>query len=131
MAGFTEILTWALLAHSENFDSLRRQDDGATAVCIGNPATAEFEECRASLLPSALKTLAANKDAALPVKLFEVSDVVLLAPPDAPIDSGAVNQRRLVAVHCDRTSGFEVVHGLLNRVMEMLRVPHTGEGLEG
>eukprot|EP00887_Chlorella_sp_A99_P005167 scaffold40.g5167.t1 len=124
MAGFTEVLTWALCSHAENFDSLRRQDDGVTAVCIGNPATAEFEECRTSLLPGTLKTLGANKDAPLPVKLFEVSDVVLLSPDR---DVGAANRRRLVAVHCDRSSGFEVIHGLLNRVMEVLRVPYVGD----
>lgn len=36
---------------------LPQQDDGTTAACIGNPATAEFEVCRTSLLPGALKTL--------------------------------------------------------------------------
>ena len=50
MCGFTEILTWALCSRSENFGHLRRQDDGNTAVSIGNPATAEFEVCRTSLL---------------------------------------------------------------------------------
>jgi hypothetical protein len=57
MAGFTEVLTWALCSRAENFDALRRPDDGATAVAIGNPATAEFEVCRSSLLQGALKTL--------------------------------------------------------------------------
>lgn len=56
-AGFTEILTWALCSRQENFEALRREDDGSTAVAIGNPATAEFEVCRTSLLPGALKTL--------------------------------------------------------------------------
>ena len=55
MAGFTEILTWALLSQAENFGHLQRQDDGATAVSIGNPATAEFEVCRTSLLPGAFR----------------------------------------------------------------------------
>lgn len=50
MCGFTEILTWALCSRQENFGYLRRQDDGNTAVSIGNPATAEFEVCRTSLL---------------------------------------------------------------------------------
>lgn len=50
MCGFSEILTWALCSRAENFDYLRRQDDGKTAVSIGNPATAEFEVCRTSLL---------------------------------------------------------------------------------
>lgn len=124
MAGFTEILTWALCSRAEVFDNVRVVDDGNTAVSIGNPATAEFEVCRTSLLPGALKTLGANKDAPLPVKLFEVSDVILLS---SEADVGAVNRRRLVAVNCDKTSGFEVIHGLLNRVMEMLRVPLLGD----
>lgn len=54
MCGFTEILTWALCSRSENFEHLRRQDDGNTAVSIGNPATAEFEVCRTSLLQGTL-----------------------------------------------------------------------------
>ena len=53
MAGFTEILTWALCSRAENFGHLRRGGDG-NAVSIGNPATAEFEVCRTSLLPGAL-----------------------------------------------------------------------------
>ncbi|KAG2427283.1 hypothetical protein HXX76_012479 [Chlamydomonas incerta] len=124
MAGFTEVLTWALVSRAENFDHLRRPDDGNTAVEIGNPATAEFEVCRSSLLSSALKTLAANKENALPIKLFEVSDAILL---DSAAAVGARNERRLVAVYCAKESGFEVVHGLLNRVMEVLGVPYKDE----
>lgn len=203
MAGFTEILTWALCSHQENFEALRRvraaallgcrsasgfcmhgcrpagrlqagcaslrivsgcsmpatccyqlsthpltclplqQDDGTTAACIGNPATAEFEVCRTSLLPGALKTLGAhglqlvacsnqgagmqetthsfwlrisyvvrlgpfaqhshapllalfacfagaNRDAPLPVKLFEVSDVILLTGNKVRASSGVL-----------------------------------------
>ena len=70
-----------------------------------------------------LKTLGANKDAPLPVKLFEVSDVILVEPGSK---TGCRNQRRLVALHAGRESGFEVIHGLLNRVMEVLGVPLTG-----
>ena len=31
-----------------------------------------------------------------------------------------------MAVHCARDSGFEITHGFLNRVMEVLGVPHAG-----
>ena len=48
---YTEALTWALCSRAENFDQLRWKDDGASAVSIGNPATAEFEVCRTTLLP--------------------------------------------------------------------------------
>lgn len=79
-----------------------------------------MQVARSRLLPSALKTVAANKDAALPLRLFEISDVVLL---DADVAVGARNERRLAAVQAAREAGFEVLHGLLNRVMEVLGVP--------
>lgn len=48
------------------------------AVHISNPKTLEFQVARTTLVPGLLKTLAANKKMPLPMKLFEVSDVVLL-----------------------------------------------------
>lgn len=87
-----------------------------------------MQVARTKLLPSALKTLAANRDAPLPVRLFEVSDVVLL---DAGKDVGARNERHVVAVNVNRESGFEVIHGLLNRIMDVLGVPLAGEQLPG
>lgn len=80
--------------------------------------------CRTNLLASALKTIAANKDAALPLKLFEISDVILLDPSR---ETGARNERHLVAVYCNKEAGFEIIHGLLNRVMEVVGVPHISE----
>jgi phenylalanyl-tRNA synthetase beta chain len=80
--------------------------------------------CRTTLLPSALKTLAANRGEPLPLRLFELSDVVLL---DSERDVGARNERRLLAVTCGKTSEFDAVHGLLNRVMQVLGIPYTGE----
>lgn len=76
----------------------------------------------------ALKTLGANKDAPLPVRLFEASDVILL---DERSESGARNERRLAAVVCSKESGFEIIHGLVNRIMEVLDVPILGNGPVG
>ncbi|KAK9804450.1 hypothetical protein WJX73_003051 [Symbiochloris irregularis] len=67
MAGFTEILTWALCSRAENWGHLLLQEDRHGAVGIGNPATAEFEVCRTSLIAGMLKTMGASKDAPLPV----------------------------------------------------------------
>ena len=52
MAGYTEILTWALCSRAENFGHMQLPHDAqGGAVSVGNPATAEFEICRTSLLP--------------------------------------------------------------------------------
>ena len=38
---------------------------------------------------------------------------------------GARNERRLCALNCHKTAGFEIVHGLLDRVMLLLEVPFS------
>ena len=79
---------------------------------------------RTTLLPGILKTLACNKGMPLPLKLFEVSDVMM---KDQSRDVGARNERRLCAVYCDTASGFEVIHGLLDRTMQLLDIPLVTE----
>lgn len=56
------------------------------------------------------------------VKLFEISDVVLR---DDKCDTGARNCRRLVATYMGPTAGFEIIHGLVDRLMSLVQV---GEG---
>uniref|UniRef100_A0A9J7Z5Q9 Phenylalanine--tRNA ligase beta subunit n=1 Tax=Cyprinus carpio carpio TaxID=630221 RepID=A0A9J7Z5Q9_CYPCA len=81
---------------------------------------------RTSLLPGLLKTIAANRKMPLPLKLFEISDVVL---KDETKDVGARNNRRLCAVYYNKSPGFEVIHGLLDRVMQLLDVkPGRNQG---
>lgn len=126
-AGFAEALTFALCSHDEAFAHMRRVDDGKQAVVIANPKTIEFQVCRTSLLPGLFKTLANNKSNPLPWKLFEISDTVHLDPQ---ADVGASNRRRLAAVYADMaTSGFEIVHGLVERVLRMLNVPDEDFGV--
>lgn len=45
LAGYTEVLTWALCSRGENFDNMRNPEatPGTAAVAVGNPQTAEFE----------------------------------------------------------------------------------------
>lgn len=87
---------------------------------ITNPKTLEFQVARTTLVSGLLKTLAANKKMPLPLKLFEISDVVIL---DADAEVGSRNERRVCAINCNKTAGFEVVHGLLDRIMQLLEVP--------
>mmetsp|Transcript_4397 Transcript_4397/g.12384 ORF Transcript_4397/g.12384 Transcript_4397/m.12384 type:complete len:625 (+) Transcript_4397:43-1917(+) len=114
-AGYTETLCFALCSHEEAFAAMQLKDDGKTAVTIGNPKTTDFELCRTSLVPGLLKTAASNRKLALPWKYFEVSDIVL---QDPSADVGAKNERRVSAVcMLPGTSGFEQIHGLVDRIM--------------
>ncbi|XP_065138273.1 phenylalanine--tRNA ligase beta subunit [Paramisgurnus dabryanus] len=118
-SGFTEALTFALCSEEDIADKLGKNIADIKAVHISNPKTAEFQVARTSLLPGLLKTIAANRKMPLPLKLFEISDVVL---KDETRDVGARNNRRLCAVYYNKSPGFEVIHGLLDRVMQLLDV---------
>ncbi|CAH0723889.1 unnamed protein product, partial [Brenthis ino] len=125
-AGYTETLTFTLCSKEDISTKLGRSIEELPAVHISNPKTLEFQVVRTTLLPGLLKTLASNKKMPLPLKLFEISDVVL---KDETAETGARNVRRLCAAYCGRAAGFQHVHGLLDRVMAMLRQPwHVDTG---
>ena len=115
-AGWSEVLTWALLSEQDNFTSMRLAPDAARAVLVSNPKTAEFELVRTSLLPGLLRALSSNKGLVnLPIRLFEVGDIVLA---DDRTEVGAHNERKLAALYCGLTSGFELIHGLVDKVLQ-------------
>lgn len=118
-AGFTEALTFALCSEEDIASKLCVDISVTKAVHIANPKTAEFQVARTSLLPGLLKTIAANRKMPLPMKLFEISDIVV---KDSTKDVGAANHRHLCAVYYNKNPGFEVIHGLLDRIMQLLNV---------
>jgi len=123
--GYTELLTFSLLSRDENY-TLLNQDPDTSPPCveISNPATPEFQVARTSLLPGILKTLESNKDCPLPIKVFEVSDIVLL---DDTSETGARNRRELCAVYCNSLSQFEVIHSLLDKIMNAFSFTFKGK----
>lgn len=125
--GYTEVLTWVTVSNAENFQLLNRKDDGDVAVKIGNPKTLEFEECRTSLLPGLLKTLRENRKSKIPIKLFEVGDIVV---KDGSAEVLAANRRRAAAIYCASSAGFEIIQGVLDHVMMTLGVVR-GDGTSG
>lgn len=129
MAGWAEVMPLILCSHDENFGWLNREDDGKTVVRLANPKTAEYQVVRTTLLPGLLKTLRENKHHSIPMKIFEVSDVAFKAPE---LERKSRNERHFAAVWYGKSSGFEVVHGLLDRLMAMLKTAFTTkeEGLE-
>ncbi|KAJ3137068.1 hypothetical protein HDU90_002239 [Geranomyces variabilis] len=129
LAGYTEILTFTLCSHDENFAWLNKEDKGES-VKLANPKTIEYQVVRTSLLPGLLKTVNANQHFPRPFRLFEVSDVVF-KDDGAEYERRSRNQRNLCAIYSSNTSGFENIHGLLDRIMMKMGVglvPHGDEG---
>ncbi|KAH8590001.1 hypothetical protein B0O99DRAFT_522272 [Bisporella sp. PMI_857] len=129
MAGWSETMPLILCSHDENFAWLNRKDDGKTAVRLANPKTAEYQIVRTSLLPGLLKTIRENKKHSVPIKVFEVSDVAF---KDLSLERKSRNERHFAAAFYGKSSGFEIVHGLLDRVLLMLKTAFLTreEGLE-
>jgi len=125
-AGFDEILTLALCSIEDNFDFLRHKYTLGDAVVLANPQSEEFQIARTSLLPGLLKTIFSNRSTKISdgMKLFEISDVVLVDPS---ADVGARNNRYLAAVFSSHSSGFEVIHGLVDRVMRLCDIRPPAE----
>ncbi|XP_026413485.1 phenylalanine--tRNA ligase beta subunit, cytoplasmic-like isoform X2 [Papaver somniferum] len=118
-AGFTEVLTWILCSNEENFSMLNRKDD-KTSVTVANPRSSDFEATRTSLMSGLLKTVRENNHHPKPIKIFEMGDVVLL---DDTKDVGAKNSRKVAALYCNQSSGYEEINGLVQKIMQIVDVP--------
>lgn len=122
MAGWTEALPLILCSHDENFAFLNRKDDGQTAIVLANPKSAEYQVVRTSLLPGLLKTIRENKHRAVPLRVFEVADVGL---KDEERERKTRNERRFGAVYYGKSSGFEVVQGLMVRFSTIVKATNA------
>ncbi|KAF2668500.1 phenylalanyl-tRNA synthetase [Microthyrium microscopicum] len=119
MAGWTEVMPLILCSHDENYAWLNRKDDGTQVIRLQNPKSLEYQVVRTSLLPGILKTVRENRHRALPLRVFEVADVGFKA---MELERKTRNERHVAAAWYGKASGFEVVHGLLDRLMLMLQI---------
>lgn len=127
-ATWLEVLPLTLCSHDENFKFLRLEDDGKQVVKLANPKTLEYQVVRTSLLPGILKTVKENRKHSLPIKVFETGDVVF---KNDALERKAYNERHWGAIYAGKTSGFEIIQGLLGKVMQTFRtewLPDYGAG---
>lgn len=117
-ATWLEVLPLTLCSHDENFKFLRLEDDGKQVVKLANPKTLEYQVVRTSLLPGILKTVKENRKHSLPIKVFETGDVVF---KNEKLERKAYNERHWGAIYAGKTSGFEIIQGLLGKVMQTFR----------
>jgi len=56
--------------------------------------------------------------------MFEISDVVHQDPTK---DVGAYNERHVIALYANTATGFEIIHGVLDRIMKTLDVARNSD----
>lgn len=109
LCGYNEVLTLTLLSRMENIV------DSESAVVLSNPKSKEYEVVRTSLLPGILKSICSNLHGKIPMRVFEIADVVLLSDGT---EEGARNERRACAVIASNRSMLEEIQGPLSLVLE-------------
>ncbi|CCD26087.2 phenylalanine--tRNA ligase subunit beta NDAI_0G03100 [Naumovozyma dairenensis CBS 421] len=117
-ASWVEVLPLTLCSHDENFKFLRMKDDNTKVVKLANPKTLEYQVVRTTLLPGILKTVKENRKHSLPIKVFETGDVVF---KNNSLERKAYNERHWGAIYVGKNSGFEIIQGLLGKIMQTFR----------
>jgi phenylalanyl-tRNA synthetase beta chain len=98
------------------------------AVRLRNAKVVDYEIVRTTLISGLLRVTRnildePNTKNTLPLRLFEVSDVVLLDPTS---ETNARNFRRFCATIADVKSRFQEIHGLLDRFFVINGYPVQG-----
>jgi phenylalanyl-tRNA synthetase beta chain len=109
-------------AREENFTFLTESTTARRPSNSRTPKRSNTKTPRTSLLPGLLKTIRENRKHALPLRIFELSDVAF---KDPTAERRACNERRVGAVFCGCKFGFEIVRGLIDRLMLVLDVKHS------
>jgi phenylalanyl-tRNA synthetase beta chain len=116
-AGYTEVLTLVLLSKQDNFNKMNIPFNGKQGVILSNPKSQDYQMARTSLMPGLLNSLVHNLKVGLPIKLFEISDVIKM---NTKVDVGCQNERNICALYCNTKGELEIIHGLLDRIMQSL-----------
>ena len=115
--GYIEVNTFTLTP-SQILDILGTHD----YVRIENPLSSEINAIRNSLRASLLIVLKSSQHAALPVKIFEIGDVVVRDPTSY---TGWRNETRVAFAYMDSVVKFELIHADLYAIFKTLGVtPH-------
>jgi phenylalanyl-tRNA synthetase beta chain len=117
---FDEALNFALCSKADLTSNIFNTDD-SKLITIENAKTKEFQTGRTTLLPGLLRTIIENKSTALPFKLFEAGDCIIL---DETTDTGSRNVKKIAAVYTDEVNEktkknlFSMIHGLMDVVLK-------------
>nr|PVC53707.1 phenylalanyl-tRNA synthetase [Theileria orientalis] len=93
------------------------ESDKRAPVVVLNSQLSENETLRTSLLPGLLKSVQYKKGSNLPIRLFEVGEVVW---KNLESDVGASNNTNCACAYANSTSGLEDVQGLSEYLLNRL-----------
>lgn len=113
--GFVEVYSYSLTSCRDQVELAGVEED--KLVRIDNPVGLESECLRASLLPQLLRIASTNQHA-VPLRVFELGDVVVA--DSANRERGIVYRRRLALLYMDEKAGYEDVQSIVYSLIRLL-----------
>jgi len=115
--GLQEVVTF-MLTNKENLYKKMRMEE-QDVIETANPKTEEYSIVRNWLLPSLMEVLWRNRHREYPQNIFEVGDVIELAPLS---ETGAKTMRRLGIVLCHSKANFSEMKSLVESILSNLGI---------
>ncbi len=110
--GYTEVMTSVITNRQRQFDNMGKDDD-PTLPIVQQPKTKSVNMIRTDILPELLYLLSRNKSESLPIKVYEIDDVI--QKDDSP--TGFSNNMRLCLAVMSNNESFNMAYGALDEVM--------------
>ena len=116
-AGYLEAVNFILSNSEKQFNYMNQEKDEKNLVQILNPVSKEFDTTRVTLLPNIMDTIRLNRSEEKPIRLFEVGDVIELAPEE---ENGARRDVHLTGVTYHNDADFTEVRSVVDYILTSL-----------
>ncbi|MGB5911144.1 MAG: phenylalanine--tRNA ligase subunit beta [Promethearchaeia archaeon] len=116
-AGYLEVLNFILSNSEKHYDYMKQEFKEEKSLQIANPVSKEYNTTRTRILPKLMETLLYNRSEEKPIRIFEVGDVILLAPKE---ETGAKREVHLSAVTYHEDADFTEIRSTLDFIMTSL-----------
>jgi len=116
-AGYLEVLNFILSNSEKHYNYMKQEFKEEKSLQIANPVSKEYNTTRTRILPKLMETLLYNRSEEKPIRIFEVGDVILLAPKE---ETGAKREVHLSVVTYHEDADFTEMRSTLDFIMTSL-----------
>jgi phenylalanyl-tRNA synthetase beta chain len=113
---FSEVMSLPLTTEEDQFKRLRLETPDRFPQ-VSNPKLKAYDVVRTHLMGGLLEALRENRRRPMPLRLFEIDNVVEL---DAGAETGAAEYRRAALVEAGRESGYATARSVMDAVLREL-----------
>ncbi|MFT4261037.1 MAG: phenylalanine--tRNA ligase subunit beta [Candidatus Woesearchaeota archaeon] len=112
--GFNEVFTLLLTDKKDQYERMDLDVKNQDFMKLGHSAESSINMVRTWLLPETLKAVYYNRNKSLPLKIFEVNEVVL---PDSSKDVLSKTKNKMSCLICDDAVSFTDIKGVLDNLL--------------